>query len=136
MPNKENVEKHKYKTGEKRAVENGRLGGFAGAITKQRNKDIRVALEALLEKGYNIKDPDDASKRKEVSGAEALALVIMNKALRGDNKAFELVRDTSGQKPVDKVMVADVDAATIAEVERMVEGDEAEDEEEGGAKDD
>ena len=60
MPNKENIENHKYKTGEKRAAENGRIGGLAGAITKRRNKDIRVALEELLEKGYSIKDPDDA----------------------------------------------------------------------------
>ena len=99
MPNKENIENHKYKTGEKRAAENGRIGGLAGAITKRRNKDIRVALEELLEKGYSIKDPDDASKRKDVSGAEALALVMMGKALRGDVKAWELVRDTAGQNP-------------------------------------
>ena len=99
MPNKENIEKHKYKTGEKRAAENGRIGGLAGAITKQRNKDIRVALESLLEKEYNIKDPDDQSQRKDVSGAEALALVMMNKALRGDVKAWEIVRDTAGQSP-------------------------------------
>lgn len=99
MPNKENIVNHKYKPGDARAAENGRLGGFASARTKRRNKDIRVALEELLEKGYNIKDPDDASKRKDVSGAEALALVMMNKALRGDVKAWEIVRDTAGQSP-------------------------------------
>lgn len=99
MPNKENIVKHKYKAGDKRAAENGRIGGLAGAITKRRNKDIRVALEELLEKEYNIKDPDSPNQRKDVSGAEALALVMMNKALRGDAKAWEIVRDTAGQSP-------------------------------------
>jgi len=99
MPNKENIVIHKYKAGDKRAAENGRIGGLAGAITKRRNKDIRVALEELLEKEYNIKDPDSPNQRKDVSGAEALALVMMNKALRGDAKAWEIVRDTAGQSP-------------------------------------
>ena len=99
MPNKENLENHKYKVGDERAAENGRIGGLAGAITKQRNKDIRVALEMLLEKEFNIKDPDDPAKRKDVSGADALALIMMNKALRGDTKAWEIVRDTAGQSP-------------------------------------
>ena len=99
MPNKENIVKHKYKAGDKRAAENGRIGGLAGAITKRRNKDIRVALEELLEKEYNIKDPDSPNQRKDVSGAEALALVMMNKDLRGDAKAWEIVRDTAGQSP-------------------------------------
>lgn len=99
MPNKENIVNHKYKAGDKRAAENGRIGGLAGAITKRRNKDIRVALEELLEKEYNIKDPDSPNQRKDVSGAEALALVMMNKALRGDAKAWEIVRDTAGQSP-------------------------------------
>ena len=42
----------------------------------------------------------------------------------GDLKAFELMRDTAGQKPVEKFMVADVEASVIAEVEAMVNGSE------------
>ena len=122
MPNPENVTEHKYKPGDKRAVENGRAGGIAGGATKRKNRDIRVAINELLEKGYNIKDPDNPSKRKDVSGAEALALVIMNKALRGDTKAFEVVRDTAGQKPIEKIMVADVDAGVVEQIESMVLG--------------
>ena len=106
MPNKENIVNHKYKAGDKRAAENGRIGGLAGAITKRRNKDIRVALEMLLEKEFNIKDPDDPAKRKDVSGADALALVMMNKALRGDTKAWEIVRDTAGQKPTESMVLS------------------------------
>ena len=122
MPNERNIVKYKYSAGDPRASANGRAGGIKGGATKRKNRDIRVAINELLEKGYNIKDPDNPSKRKDVSGAEALALVIMNKALRGDTKAFEVVRDTAGQKPIEKIMVADVDAEVVDQIENMVLG--------------
>ena len=61
-------------------------------------------MEALLEKTYK------ASDGTEVSGAEAIALKQMEKALKGDARAFELVRDTAGQKPVEVVEQVNVDA--------------------------
>ena len=122
MPNEQNIAKYKYKAGDPRASANGRAGGTAGGETKRRKRDMRLALEALLEKDYNIKDPDHHGKTKDVSGAEALALVMMSKALRGDAKAWELVRDTAGQKPIEKVMVADVDAGVVEQIENMVLG--------------
>ena len=54
------------------------------------------------------------------TGTEAMALAVFQKALKGDIKAFEVVRDTVGQKPIEKVQVAEVDQATIDEVERAV----------------
>jgi hypothetical protein len=122
MPNEQNIAKYKYNAGDPRASANGRAGGKAGGETKRRKRDMRLALEALLEKDYNIKDPDHQGKTKDVSGAEALALVMMSKALRGDAKAWELVRDTAGQKPIEKIMVADVDAEVVEQIENMVLG--------------
>lgn len=55
-----------------------------------------------------------------MTGSEALSVQLMQKALNGDVKAFEVLRDTAGEKPVDKVMVADVDKSVIDEVEKMV----------------
>lgn len=55
-----------------------------------------------------------------VTGAEALATKAFKCALCGDLKAMEFVRDTAGQKPVDKVMVADIEPGVIAEVEAIV----------------
>ena len=34
----------------------------------------------------------------------------MEKALKGDTKAFEVLRDTAGQKPVEKVEQINIDA--------------------------
>jgi hypothetical protein len=62
----------------------------------------------------------DDGKLAKLTGAEIIALTAFEKAMRGDIKAMEFVRDTAGQKPVDKVVVADVDPDVIDEVERMV----------------
>lgn len=72
-------------------------GGKASGEARRAKRDIRKALEALLEKDYTDKHGNT------VSGAEAIALKQLEKALKGDTKAFEVVRDTVGQKPSDKV---------------------------------
>ena len=89
-------------------------GGQKSAETRRRKRDIRLALEALLEKEYKGKDG------KLLTGAEAIAVKQMEKALKGDTKAFEVVRDSAGQKPVEKVVVADISQDVIDEIERAV----------------
>lgn len=78
-------------------------GGIASGEARRRKKDLRLALEALLEKEYNN------GKGEKISGAELLAYKQFDKALKGDTRAFEVVRDTAGQKPVEKVEVAKID---------------------------
>ena len=53
---------------------------------------------------------------------KAISASMIKQALTGSTKAFELIRDTIGEKPVDKVMLAEVDQATIDEVEQMIFG--------------
>lgn len=91
-------------------------GGKASGEARRRKKLLRECLEELLEK--EMKDKSGNT----VSGAEALAVKLFKKAMDGDVKAFEILRDTSGQKPVEKIMVADVEPAVIAEVEAIVNG--------------
>lgn len=83
-------------------VEDQSKGGKAGAEARRRKRDIRLALEALLEKEYTDKHGNT------LSGAEAIALKQMEKALKGDSKAFEIVRDTTGQKPSEKLEVTGI----------------------------
>ena len=99
MANEQNLRPSEYKLSQDEA----KRGGIASGEARRRKRDIRLALEALLEKSYKVSDGT------ELTGAEAIALKQMEKALKGDTKAFELVRDTAGQKPVDKVAVAGLD---------------------------
>ena len=87
------------------AVKNGAKGGKASGEARRHKRDIRKALEALLEKDYTDKHGNT------MTGAEAIALKQLEKALKGDTKAFEVVRDTVGQKPVEKVALGATDEA-------------------------
>jgi hypothetical protein len=93
-------------------------GGKASAEARRKKRDIRQAIEILLE--TDIKDKSG----KTLSGAEAIAVAQFKKALKGDTRAFEVIRDTSGQGVVQKVAVAEVDMDVINEIENMVLNDD------------
>ena len=119
-PLPKNLEKGKatrFKAGEKQ-VEIARKAGKASGEAKRKKKLLKDCFDALLEMEFKNKDG------KIATGSETLAMTVFQKAQRGDLKAFELVRDTAGQKPIDKVMLAEVDQKTIDEVESMVLGDD------------
>ena len=96
--------------------ENGRKGGIASGVARRRKKDLREACLAILETEITTKSGD------KMTGSEAMVAKLFQQAINGNIKAFEVLRDTAGQKPVDKVVVADVDQSVINEVENMVAG--------------
>jgi hypothetical protein len=94
-----------------------RKGGKNSAKSRRDKKMLKDCLEILMEKKTNIDGVN-------MTGFEALALSAFEKALSGDVKAMTFVRDTLGQKPVEKVVIADVEPSVIDEVESMVLGDD------------
>lgn len=99
-------------------VEEASKGGKASGEARRAKKSLREAMQILMDADLTGKDG------KTMTGTEAMAAKAFQAALKGDWKAWELVRDTAGQKPVDKVMIADVEPSVIAEVEAMVNDDE------------
>ena len=73
------------------ASERGKIGGKKSGEARRRKKALREHLEALL-----------AGKRGKVTTAEALTLALVEKGLSGDVRAFEVIRDSIGEKPVEK----------------------------------
>ena len=114
MPNEQNL--RVPTSSEARA--NGKKGGIASGEARRAKKSLREAMQVLMDADLTGKDG------KTMTGTEAMAARAFQAALKGDWKAWELVRDTAGQKPVDRVMVADVEPSVIAEVEAMVNGSE------------
>lgn len=94
-----------------------RKGGKASGEARRRKRDLKKALEMLLEKDFKDKSG------KTISGTEAITAKLFEQAMRGNVKAFETIRSTVGQDPVQKVVVADVDQDVIDEVENIVLGD-------------
>ena len=100
-------------------VEEASKGGKKSAEVRREKAQISKYINAWLEA-----ESTDA-KGKTMTGAEAVASRLIQRFMRdGDLKAFELLRDTAGQKPVERIMVADVEPSVIAEVEAMVNGSE------------
>lgn len=77
-------------------------GGKAGAISKRKRKAFKEALKEAL----TVVIDDESGKTVQEKGVEAL----MTKFMAGDIKAFEVVRDTIGEKPTEKQEVKVVDS--------------------------
>ena len=107
-------------TGETAAI----AGAKGGTVTGERNrarKTLRAELEILLQT-HAVDKKGNPSKN---TVQEAIVLALAKKALHGDTKAFEIIRDTIGEKPAERITLAEIDPATKEEVERMVTGRDA-----------
>lgn len=95
--------------------------GHKGAVSEKRRraKEIRYCLEYLLTRKTQVETPD--GETVSMTGAEQIAAALFEKALAGDVRAFEMIRDTVGQKPAERIQFEEVDAETMDEVARMVE---------------
>lgn len=111
MANEHNLKpcEHKF------TQEEAKKGGVASGEARRAKKSLREAMKILMEA-----DLTDKKTGQTMTGTEAMAAKAFQAALKGDWKAWELVRDTAGQKPVDKVMISEVEPDVIAEVEAMV----------------
>jgi hypothetical protein len=115
MANKQNLKP----LSTKKAREIGAKGGKASVEARRKKKDLREALEILLDKEYT-----DKKTGETMQGIEVVTAALFKEAAKGNVKAFETLRDTVGQKPVEKVMIAEVEQDVIDEVERAVLEDE------------
>lgn len=106
-----------WKPGEE-ARENGRKGGLKSGEVRRARKTLREELTDLLTETITDKNGKQMQTQKAISAS------MIKQALTGNTRAFELIRDTIGEKPIDKVMVAEVDQATIDEVENLIYGDQ------------
>ena len=79
------------------AKECGHNGGKASGEAKRKKKLLKDCLNELL--ASELTDKHGVTR----TGSEMLAATLMKKAMKGDVKAFEVIRDTAGEKPVDKV---------------------------------
>ena len=94
----------------------GRKGGIASGEAKRRKKAMKETLDVLLNMPMKsgkyadieaIKNFADI-KGKNINVQEAMIIAMLQRAMKGDVKAAEWIRDTAGQNPSVKVE-ADVD---------------------------
>ena len=85
-------------------------GGKASQEARRKNKKLKKCLTMILDL-----EPSEEGKQvlhelgiedSEMTNQMYLAVSIFNKAIQGDVKAAEFIRDTTGQKPVSKLDTA------------------------------
>ncbi len=82
---------------ENEAREKGKKGGIASGEARRKKKTIRETLEMML----SGKMPDGATRQ------DAIVVALLEKALSGDVRAFEAIRDSIGEKPVNAISGVD-----------------------------
>ena len=96
MANEENLIPNSERSPEE-LRENGRKGGIKSGEKRREKKLLKEYLEEVLS---NKKIKVDG---KEVDGATAITLKLVQQALKGNVKAYTTIRDTLGQAPVQGI---------------------------------
>jgi hypothetical protein len=65
-----------------------RKAGIASGEARRARKTLKETLLMMLEEGDTQNN---------------ITLALLDKALKGDTKAYEVIRDTVGEKPTDKI---------------------------------
>lgn len=114
MANEQNL---KPVSSKKEARERGRKGGLASGEARRKRKTLKEELLLML---------SDGDIQQKISTA------LINEAINGNNagsvtKAFEVIRDTIGERPAEKVQatqtVVDMSAFSTDEIKAMLDDD-------------
>lgn len=97
MQNIENLKKNSERTPEERK-ELAKKAGIASGKKRAARKTLKEELLLLLNSGNT---------------QEKISLALIEKALQGDIKAFEVIRDTVGEKPANKQEVSGINGVSV-----------------------
>lgn len=112
MANEQNLIPNSERTPKQRR-ENAQKAGIASGEARRKKRDLKLAMQLLLEQEIEGKNGE------KKTGAEAIAVAQFKKALKGDTRAFEVIRDTSGQKPIEKVEQVNIDGEYLDKVNEL-----------------
>lgn len=107
MANEQNLIKNEDLTPEQRR-KNASKAGKASAKKRQQNKTFKEIINKFLDGQVS----DERLKQqmikfgfadKEVSNKSCAVFALWREAIKGNTKAFELLRDTIGEKPIEQI---------------------------------
>lgn len=106
MANEQNLKPFTSEQNREEAKKNGKKGGIASGKARREKRMLKDLLEEALSKGT-----DTENEYINITAA------LIKEANKGNVKAYEVIRDTLGQKPIEKVEVSKTTDETIREVE-------------------
>lgn len=93
----------------KEAREQGRKGGKASAAKRAERKTFREGLLLLLNEPLK----DKAGQTTDKTTQDAIIAGLVKRAINGDTRAFEMIRDTIGEKPVQDITIKTGDFSAL-----------------------
>lgn len=109
MANIQNLIPNSERTPSERRA-NAKKAGIASGEARRQKKTLKEQMELLL----SLPVKDESTKGfieslgidpESIDNATAIILSMYQEALKGNTKAFELIRDTIGEKPTDKLAI-------------------------------
>ena len=94
---------HCLENNKEQASKMGKLGAPASNNSQSTRRTIKEILEELSKKTVTAEEAEEYGLKEGTTLLEAANLAQIRRAMRGDTKAAEYVRDTLGEKPSDKI---------------------------------
>lgn len=107
MANEQNLRPVRTK---KEARERGKNGGIASGEARRAKKTMKEMLDYLLEK-----EIENSRTGETVTYREAILTSCIKKAIKGDVKAAQFVRDTAGEAPITKTELTGKDGFPLVQ---------------------
>lgn len=109
--------------------ERNRNAGIKSGQVRRERRDFRKTVETLLSmptKGGKLSDLESIKnfmdlKGKNVTVQQAIAIKLIQDALKGDKKAFELVVAMIGEQPSNKVEIKDITPVVFSGENELME---------------
>ena len=111
MANEQNLIPQAHKL----SVEEASKGGKASGESRRRRKAFSEAFDMLLQKEFTAQNGD------VLTGVEAIAAKTFQAAMNGDLKAMQIIRDTVGEMPIQRVETVEISPETYERVARALE---------------
>lgn len=120
------------------ASEKGKIGAKKSLDTRRKKKKLKEALTALME--LPVSERNKQSMRalgiddKDMNNQMLIAVAAFQKAIKGDVRAMEFIRDMTGQQPVTKLDEAKIKLlrAQAKQIEAEIQRESADKESESG----
>lgn len=120
------------------ASEKGKIGAKKSLDTRRKKKKLKEALTALME--LPVSERNKQSMRalgiddKDMNNQMLVAVAAFQKAIKGDVRAMEFIRDMTGQQPVTKLDEAKIKLlrAQAKQIEAEIQRESADKESESG----
>jgi len=95
-------------------------GGVASGKSRKEQAAFRECLNAILNEDGGKYNGEIVSKKQLIAVKALKFLLEEDIDAREFAKLFEVVRDTIGEKPIDRLQVSDIDQSVIDEVEAVI----------------